>query len=465
MIAILVILGLVGLVWGTVLALRGSLLAGCLTYLILASVFGPYFFSFDAGITWTIDRVFFLILVGAFCVQWRLGLTDSKPLTYLDYLLFVFIGWLALSTFTHDYSVRGPSDIPIVQHLINGYLIPLTIFWIARQVRLTEQNTKWLLGGFCVFACYLAVIGVCEASGQWWAVYPTYIRDPELGLHFGRSRGPMMQSITYGAYLGVGVLCAWLLRERLGSPTWMLPMLLIPLLCAAIYFTKTRSVWLGSACGLLMMWLFTLKGRLRIALVGGAVAAGLLVGILKIDSIMSLQREGTVADTHQSTNMRGSFAYVSWKMFLDKPILGFGFGQFATQKRPYLSDRSVDMQLEQIRGYVHHSTFLAVLTETGLIGLVLFLSLLGGWITAAVKLIRHQQAPPWVRHQGMLMISILCLYFWQMVGHEITFTPLDNSLIYCLAGIVVGLYAKEKSHATEGLMHRPSLAPRYAQGI
>jgi O-antigen ligase len=133
-------------------------------------------------------------------------------------------------------------------------------------------------------------------------------------------------------------------------------------------------------------------------------------------------------------------------MFEDRPIWGFGFGQFARAKLPYLTDQSTDLQLEQIRTYVHHNTFLAILTETGLIGLGFFLAVLGGWAKAGWQLVRAKQAPLWVQQHGMLLLAVLGIGVWQMVGHEITFTPLDQSLLYCLAGIGVGLRQSLRQH-------------------
>ena len=46
------------LVWGAVVFLRGGLLAGCLTVLLAATVFGYYFFNVPTGVMpLTIDRV------------------------------------------------------------------------------------------------------------------------------------------------------------------------------------------------------------------------------------------------------------------------------------------------------------------------------------------------------------------------------------------------------------------------
>jgi len=436
MTAIVIIASIVGLIWGTWLCIRGSLLGGCVVYLIAACCFGPYFFQFQAGINLTLDRLFLVALTGAFVVQWRLGRTDSKPLARIDYVLLTFIGALVVSLFSHDWR---STDVPVVQHLLNGYLIPLTLYWIARQAMLTERNVSMVLVMLAGFGVYLAFTGLCEVAQMWALVFPRYIADPEIGRHFGRARGPMVQSVSYGLYTGICFLAVWLWRDRVTNRWRWAILALLPLFLAAIFFTKTRTVWIGAASGFLLVLALTLRGQIRWVVIGSILSVGLLGVTLNLDEIMSVKREGSAADSRQSVGMRECFAYVSWQMFKDRPLWGFGFGQFARKKLPYLSDSRVDLPLEQIRNWEHHNTFLSILTETGLIGFTLFMAIYIGWGWTAWQLIRDERAPPWAKRHGILMLGVLAVAFWQMLGHEITFTPLDQSLLFILAGITVGL--------------------------
>lgn len=442
MAAIVTIACIAGLVWGLILATRGSLVLGCVLYLIIACVFGPNFLSFDlAGVTMSLDRLFLVGLVGAYWLRREMRQTDPKPVVGADFVLFAFIGVLAISALTHDYHVYTKADVPIVQHLLNGYIIPLTIYWIARQAKLDERELTRVLQVLTAFGIYLAITGILEAFQQWSLVFPHYIADPKLGLHFGRARGPMVHSVSYGLYLDTCLLALGLWLSKVQNRGGQLALgLLIPIFLAAIFFTKTRTVWLGAGTGTLIVLAIVLRGKLRVAVLGTAIAAGVIVGLAKSDAILGLQREGTVQDTRESAQMRKVFTYVSWKMFQDRPIWGFGFGHFAHEKLNYLTDQKTDLRLESIREYVHHNTFLSILTETGLIGLTLLLAVLGNWAYVAWKLTHAARVPIWMRRHGLLTIGMLGIAVWQMIGHEITFTTLDQSLIYCICGLAVGLY-------------------------
>ncbi len=96
---------------------------------------------------------------------------------------------------------------------------------------------------------YLGVTGVLEITGQWWAVFPAHIADPNVGLHFGRARGPMVHAVSFGLYLGIGLLAAWLWQWRFGRLGRLLLLLPAPIMLAGLYGSYTRSVWMGAVAG------------------------------------------------------------------------------------------------------------------------------------------------------------------------------------------------------------------------
>jgi O-antigen ligase len=308
-----------------------------------------------------------------------------------------------------------------------------------RQARVGPQQAGLVNASLIAFGLYLAVTAILEVNRAWSFVFPRYIADPEIGLHFGRARGPMVQSVSLGMYLGICLIAVAIFAWAGSSRRKLALSAVVPLFAAGIFFTYTRTVWLGAALGLMTVFACAVQGRWRMLGLGAVVAAALLVSAVRIDSLLGFQREGSAAETRNSASMRLSFAYVSWLMFLDRPILGHGFGEFPTAKLPYLDDRSVDLQLGEIRGYAHHNTYLSLLTEVGIIGLGLFLAVLSSWTWQAWRLWNNIAAPAWARAQGLLLLGVLPIYCSQAVGHDLTYTPLDNSLLFLIAGLVAAL--------------------------
>lgn len=439
----LIVLGLcIGLVWGTWFVFRGSPIAGCLIFLLTASCFGYEWLNFDVGpIPLTLDRLVLLTVLAAAAGQWWIGRLDMKHLRTVDKVALVFAGVLLLRTFGNEAERFIQGDMPPIMRLALGYMIPLMVYFLARQSRITQHQMKLVQATLVTFGVYLAITGLLEVHQQWWGVFPKYIANPEIGLHFGRARGPMVMAVSYGLFLATCLLAAWFCLLRVPR-VYKVPLVgLMALFLAGIYYSYTRSVWLGTGVGILVAVGFTIHESWRKLVLGSMIAAALVVGIVKMDAILGLKREGSVADTRESVSMRSSFAYVSWQMFLDRPLLGFGFGQFPHAKLPYLADRSTDLQLETIRPYVHHNTFLSLLTETGLVGLGLYLAMLGGWAWQSVSILRRE-VPDWVRYQAVFSLAVLGIYVCQLLAHELSYSAIDNSLVFLMTGITSGLYAR-----------------------
>lgn len=430
----------VGLVWGTWYILRGSLLAGCLAFLVSVCCFGYEFVHFDAGpLPLTVDRCILGLVCGAFIVQRRWGKAEPKPFTWVDGALVGLVAWLGISMLINGMAATRLKEASPLWRWIGGYSVPLVLYWIGRQSRLDERGIRLVRICLTGFGVYLACTALAETAGQWSLVFPAYIANPKVGLHFGRARGPMLHSVSFGLFLGISLLAGWLACQGGKRLSWLFLAAFAPLAMAGLYCSYTRSVWMGAALGLVIVLGLTLRGRARIVVLGGMLAGALLLSVTRLESLMSLNREGSSKNSLDSASMRACFAFVSWQMFLDRPLLGFGFGQFPTAKLPYLADRSSDLNLELIRNYVHHNTFLCLLSEAGLLGLGLFLAALCGLARGAWRLARSSLAPPWARSHGVLTLGALGVYAPQLLFHELSYTPFDNALVFFLCGVCVGL--------------------------
>jgi O-antigen ligase len=312
---------------------------------------------------------------------------------------------------------------------------------------------------------YLAITAILEVYGQWWGVFPRYIANPKLGDHFGRARGPLLDSVAFGFTMTACLLaaCAW--RPRLGRPAQLLIFGLVGLMLVAVYFSYTRSVWMGTAAGLIVVLALTSQGAWRPLVLGTILLAVLLGAATRFESLVAFKREHSAEGTRDSATLRPVIGYVSWKMFLDHPLLGSGFGQYFQAKNYYLDDRDTELALERARDFQHHNLFLALLVDTGLVGLGLYLGILALWTRDAWRLWMSEATPLWARPQSLICLGLLAAYVPNALFHDVSHTNYVQLLLFFVAGVTAGLVPLAgaatvartpiRSGALRGIFRRP----------
>lgn len=436
-----VIAGLVAIVWGAIVARRGSLVVGCAMFLIVSYVLGYEFWHARVGpLPLSLDRVILLGLLATLAVQWKLGRLRELHLSGSDWLL----SGLVVLLFTNA-ALSGQADESLDAgspwgRLVTSIVVPTLLYAVARVAPISRREWTALLAGLACLGIYLAFTAAMEITQQWSLVYPQYISNPGLGIHFGRARGPDLNSASLGIYITASLWCAWMLcgqTSRRGVIFLLLAVM--PLMAFGVLVTYTRSTWIGLATSAALVGAVQTPRRWRLPVLSAAGFAGLIVVALAWDHVVGLEREGSASESEHSVSQRETFAYVSWQMFKDHPIFGVGYGRFFDRKLPYLSDRRQDVELESIRGLHHHNTLLSYLTETGLLGLASFVALLIAWARNAWQLTKTNEPPSWIRAHGLLMLAILVSYLCSAAFHDLALIPAQHSLLFLLAGLTINL--------------------------
>lgn len=431
-------------VWMFIALVRGSLLLSCVLFLVATACFPAEFLRLDAaGLTWTLDRVWLLAILAQFAVKWYRGEGVSLKWESTDLLLGLFFLWLLARTLTQPLGVAIKGQPPTLMHLVNGYLVPLIVYCVLRFSKLEPNRLQPALGCLALLGAYLSVTAVCEVTQQWQFVFPKFIADPTLGIHFGRARGPMLQSVRLGMCLllvasSLIVFTVWL--RPTSKPLWLMCVVLLPLHMLAVLVTYTRSIWMGAAFIVALLVMGCLQGMARRLAIVAILGAGMVAVAIKGPDLVAFKREYSAAETRESTYMRASFAYVSWKMFLDRPIAGFGFNQFQVHDRPYLADRSTDLRLESIRGYVHHNSFLSLLVDLGMVGFCLYMAVIVAFARRAWSLWHARGAPQWARGVAMVSGCVVGVHALQMAFHEVSFSAIENSMLFATWGLTAACH-------------------------
>jgi O-antigen ligase len=105
---------------------------------------------------------------------------------------------------------------------------------------------------------------------------------------------------------------------------------------------------------------------------------------------------GTGADRllNSNTSGRSSIWAVGWRMVTANPVIGVGSGNYTTAEPHYLLTSPgllPDAEFVINTPYVAHNIYLHVLAEMGVIGLMLFLGLIGLSIASAMRAVRIAQ--------------------------------------------------------------------------
>ena len=438
------VLALAAIVWGAVYARRGSLVVGCAVFVLVGYVLGHEFWSAKVGpLPLTLERFLLAALVATLIVQWRMGKLQLRRWTTSDWAVFALLAMFAASAALSSQPDASDGVTSKWGRLVSSFLVPALLYGIARQADLSSRDWSRLLVVFTLLGVYLACTGLLEIAGAWSFVFPRYIADPTLGIHFGRARGPELNAASLGLYL---TACFWCASALLGQATRRWNQLAVavsmPLMAVGVLLTYTRSTWLGLAASGAVVTSLIIPHRWRVATLSAAAAMGALVLIVSWSQLAGLQREGTAAESLHSVDQRTSFAYVSWQMLCDHPVFGVGFGRFYDRKLPYLSDRSQDFELDSIRPLHHHNTLLSVLTETGIVGFAIFTALFVIWGRIAWQLAHDGDSPRWVRACGVLTLALLTSYLSSAVFHDLTLIASQQWLVFLFAGMAVTLRQK-----------------------
>jgi O-antigen ligase len=196
----------------------------------------------------------------------------------------------------------------------------------------------------------------------------------------------------------------------------------------AILATMTRAVWLSFAGTLAALIVLSGNRALRRAGFALIVIAG--VGLALVLSSPDLNRALTDRATEsQPVEFRQDVYAGGWQMFLDRPLLGWGFHQMPLQLPTYVSGH-------RDKVLYPHNTYLEILVENGLVGLALYL-----WLMSEMWQLRQAPIPPGESggflDRGFHRIwPILLAVYWVNAAVVVMSYQFVNALLFTMAGML-----------------------------
>jgi O-antigen ligase len=293
----------------------------------------------------------------------RTGFVSAHP--FAAYALALFIAWGAASMLWAEQPSEGASALP-------RYALNLVLFIIVYAAVSERRHAVWVASAYVAGATVagtFAVLGLGPSFGN-----PTEI---------ARATGTVGDANELAALLIPGLVLALVLGAvAKNAPLGRLAAFTAAGICiVGLFLTLSRGGLVGLGCALVAG--IVVGGRWRPAAALAALAIALTtVGYFSL--VASPEQRQRVTTVEGGTG-RTDIWTVGMRMVRAHPVEGVGLGNFKNSSVHYLLEPGALTRSDLIvdRPRVAHNTFLQVLSELGIPGLVLFLAIVGFSLRAA----------------------------------------------------------------------------------
>ncbi len=387
----------------------------------------------------TVDRLFALVLFIVVILRLAVGRIAWRRLPGVVRLSFIMLFYFSVSLAISGFG--SIADVSPHFRLIGGYFFPVLAMIVAFLAIRDEQQLKKFAWFFFLFGAYLTFTAWAEYFKVWSVVFPRYISNPEYGIHWGRARGPFLVSASLGITLVFCFYSNLYLAARQAAVGKIIIYLANVLMLPAIFFTLTRSVWLAMAVCFVIHMVYHRHLRSRGAVFALVAAVSVVMLAMHWSKLVTRDRAvGGVTDPYP-IYARIGLAKISGELIWDSPFFGVGFGHF----RDHASMASADPTSSHIRfasQQMEHNNFLSIMTETGVIGLLLYAAVL--WMLFKSSLRVYRRLSPtgtgWITRDLVVLYWIMYAnYIIDAMFRETSVDPFNNTLFFALSGVILAI--------------------------
>jgi len=315
----------------------------------------------------SLERVVWLIVLIIFLLKQRRGETERLPLDWIERSMCVFLMVIVMSLFSQGSIEMGQGGIGTLGIFSRGFAIPFLAYFIARRGVRTNEQMYAFFAGLGLVALYLVVTGLGESWGINWLVFPKFVLNPDMGIHYGKVRGIFLNASWNGLAIAMSLpVLIWLFFIEQGVRRWL--WLLVAILAAVpLTFTMQRAAWLSAAAAL---GVTALSWPSRRTLLVGSLVFGVTGGFFVTSDMLVRRMEKKVQD--QSTiDIRIALVKTGLNMFQDNPVTGVGFNRFGEEVNKH------SPYYYTVGETYSHNGILTILAELGLVGFLPYMAIFG----------------------------------------------------------------------------------------
>ncbi len=397
----------------------------------------------------------------------------AEPLMWLS--SFLMIGFLFLYYRKIDFSfLFHPVFLVLLVHF----------FWIILTTIISSEpiiSLKYTLAKSWYLICFvfipLILFKRLEDFRQWglWVLTPLIgtiviivIRHSQLGFTFSTINNAVIpiyrNHVDYACSLGIILPYVWIMRKWfVGSFAKILLLTTLALILTGIYFSYTRAAWL--CVPLAIGAYFIIRFRLmRVAIPLAIAGVILVVGWFAYDNtylqysptyektITHMNFDDLVSATTKMEDISTVERFYRWVagfyMIQERPLAGFGPATFYTFYHSYVDRHFTTYVSDNPERSGMHNYYLMVAVEQGLIGLIIFISLLILVLLYGERLYQRMSPGPERNFVMAALVSFCCNLFVLTLNDMVETDKLGSFFFFSIA-VVILFEMKERAKRIE----------------
>jgi O-antigen ligase len=350
---------------------------------------------------------------------WALTRRRAAELTFIDALPLLYLVLVIIS------ARAGPAH-PTTTQIYASVAIGIAVYYFlafgpaGRDIFPRIARVLLLTGcASAVWVMFTRATGIDSSANQF-----------DVTSSAARSAGTFGSPGLLGLFLGVVLVLALTLLVWGGPPRLRrLSLLTILLGIPALALTLTRGPMIGA--GAVALLVLVLRGRTRWRTVL-AVGLALMVLVAEWGVISSTSLYKSRLSNGSNVQIRVVIDRLSVNLAERKPILGWGYGSFDTVK----SKASFDprpLTRDDVLFFTSHNTFLTVLVETGLVGLLV---LVLPWLVLARRTLARVVRGTTQEWMFVGLLAMLAVWIISVGTFDVRFFPLGTALPWLAAGLM-----------------------------
>jgi O-antigen ligase len=342
---------------------------------------------------------------------------------WLDYVIGLFFVSIVIGALLQDrtpwWKIVGDARWVF---LLYGFTYILRLVTFAKWKKGFNQ-VWWAVGAAGLYGGFQFVTGI-ELIRKQEILYPAG--------QYWRATGLYNMSLTYGLIMGMGVALAgsYFVLAPDKRKVWSAA-LGFGLSVLGFFASLTRGAWIGLIIAMFAVILAALKRKALVPLVALALGLAIIIGVNDSVSARFLKSFNFAT---KSYSVRFDLWRANWELFKDHPLFGVGYGQSKLYVKEYYDRLGIEPELVSHA----HNIYVQMLSTTGVIGFLCFLTISFAFLRIAWGLWKNLPTSEWQARAFAIgsMIALLTSHIAGLTESNFTDAEINHLMIFLWANLV-----------------------------